>query len=234
MLGLADPRAASTPLIAGCCLEVVSFGKATAGCEAYRPRAVSFTPSPEWWKGHKSHGKALHVLRGFQCRAGVDERRLDGMTFAQQAQDYFSEDENLNFFQRLARAWQILFPKRRTKTSDAAFVKQRLKMILISDRCSVSDEAKRRIVTNIVGALSDFVEIESEDKVQLNVSADPDLGTVYAVTVPVRRVKPEYQEYSRDMKDFEGIQYGDGKVFGEVRTLDIRFENVEVSETEAD
>ncbi|CAF2061992.1 BnaC06g43460D [Brassica napus] len=45
-------------------------------------------------------------------------------------------------------------------------------MILFSDRCAVSDEAKRKIVDNIVHALSDFVEIESEEKVQINVATD--------------------------------------------------------------
>ncbi|MFQ6670309.1 hypothetical protein Gotur_035288 [Gossypium turneri] len=41
---------------------------------------------------------------------------------------------------------------------------------------------------------SDFVEMESKDKVQLSVSTDSDLGTIYSVTVPVQRVKAEYQE----------------------------------------
>lgn len=45
---------------------------------------------------------------------------------------------------------------------------------------------------NIVEALSDFVEIESQDTVQLSLSVDADLGTMYSVTIPVRRVKPEH------------------------------------------
>lgn len=73
-----------------------------------------------------------------------------------------------------------------------SIAKQRLKMILFSDRCAVSDEAKQKIVSNVVSALSDFVEIESQDKVQLSVSTDPSLGTVYSVTMPVRRVKSEF------------------------------------------
>ncbi|PON65988.1 Septum formation topological specificity factor [Parasponia andersonii] len=102
---------------------------------------------------------------------------------------------NMNFFERLNLAWKILFPSPTMKrNSNANIAKQRLKMILFSDRCAVSDEAKQKIVSNIVGALSDFVEIDSQDKVQLSVSTDTDLGTVYSVTVPVRRVKPECQD----------------------------------------
>lgn len=81
---------------------------------------------------------------------------------------------------------EILLP------SIANIAKQRLKMILFSDRCAVSDEAKQKIVSNVVSALSDFVEIESQDKVQLSVSTDPSLDTVYSVTMLVRRVKSEF------------------------------------------
>lgn len=73
------------------------------------------------------------------------------------------------------------------------FAKQRLKMILFSDRYDVSEVAKQKIVSNVVTKLSDFVEIESQDKVQLRVSTDPDHGTIYSVTVPVRRVRLWYQ-----------------------------------------
>lgn len=39
---------------------------------------------------------------------------------------------------------------------------------------------------SIVRAVSDFVEIEAEDLVEVNISTEPDLGTVYSVAVPVR------------------------------------------------
>lgn len=94
-------------------------------------------------------------------------------------------------------------------------------MILFSDRCAVSDEAKQKIVTNIVHALSDFVEIESQDKVQLTVSTDTDLGTIYSVTVPVRRVKPDYQD-SEQIGSITNIEYLDnGERSG---TVDVKFD----------
>uniref|UniRef100_A0A0A0KQS2 Plastid division regulator MinE n=1 Tax=Cucumis sativus TaxID=3659 RepID=A0A0A0KQS2_CUCSA len=101
---------------------------------------------------------------------------------------------NMNFLERLTLAWRIIFPSSAPKMeSNATIAKQRLKMILLSDRCAVNDEAKQKIVDNILSTLSDFVEIDSEDKVQFNVSTDLDLRTIYSVTVPVRRVKAEYQ-----------------------------------------
>lgn len=116
-------------------------------------------------------------------------------TISEEIENFFLNAINMSFFDRLNLAWKIVFPSPTSRrSSNAKIAKQRLKMILFSDRCAVSDDAKRKIVNNIVSALSDFVEIESQDKVQLSVSTDPDLGTVYSVTVPVRRVKPEYQE----------------------------------------
>ncbi|TYH24908.1 hypothetical protein ES288_A03G127700v1 [Gossypium darwinii] len=78
---------------------------------------------------------------------------------------------------------KIVFPSPATRRSSNANIAKQL-----------SDEAKQKIVKNIVRSLSDFVEMESKDKVQLSVSTDSDLGTIYSVTVPVQRVKAEYQE----------------------------------------
>ena len=116
----------------------------------------------------------------------------------------------MSFLERLDLAWKILFPSPSlTRKSNANTAKQRLKMILFSDRCEVSDEAKRKIVSNIVGALSDFVEIDSRDDVQLSVSADSDLGTVYSVTVPVRRVKAAYLDSGEESATIMNIEYKD-------------------------
>ncbi|KAK6921972.1 Cell division topological specificity factor MinE [Dillenia turbinata] len=120
---------------------------------------------------------------------------LSPKSISQEAESFLLNTINMSFFERLNLAWKILFPSQtRRRNSNANIAKQRLKMILFSDRCAVSDEAKQKIVSNIVTALSDFVEIESQEKVQLSMSTDPDLGTIYSVTVPVRRVKAEYQE----------------------------------------
>ncbi|XP_024362873.1 uncharacterized protein [Physcomitrium patens] len=159
------------------------------------------------------------------CRAQFDERQPSRMN---NEEAFSSEEKEESFFERLVRAWAIIFPVKSNPSSNASIAKQRLKMILISDRCSVSDDAKRRIVTNIVGALSDFVEIESEDKIQLNVSSDPDLGTVYSVTVPVRRVRPQYQEFSHELVNTELRSFDYEEEEGNFRMVDIRFEYPDV------
>lgn len=39
---------------------------------------------------------------------------------------------------------------------------------------------------SIVRAVSDYVEIEGEEMVEVNISSDMEIGTVYSVAVPVR------------------------------------------------
>lgn len=165
--------------------------------------------------------KRIHLGRSHRCN-GIMDDGLPNLSVTEESEDFVRKATNMNFFERLNWAWNILFPRKLKRTSNAEIAKQRLKMILFSDRCEVTDEAKRKIVNNIVDALSDFVEIESEDKVQLNVSADPDLGMVYSVTVPVRRVKPEYQDYGENFGDIKNLEYKD--ISGELRTLDIRLD----------
>ncbi|OMO93372.1 Septum formation topological specificity factor MinE, partial [Corchorus capsularis] len=163
-------------------------------------------------------------IRGQTRRlAGItDDFRLSQNAVSQDVESFLLNAINMSFFERLNLAWKIVFPSPPSKRgSNANIAKQRLKMILFSDRCAVSDEAKQKIVKNIVRALSDFVEIESKDKVQLSVSTDTDLGTIYSVTVPVRRVKAEYQEED-EAGTITNIEYRDkGEQSGSV---DVRFD----------
>lgn len=163
-------------------------------------------------------------IRGSSKRlsGSTGDHQLSSSSFSREAESFLLNAINMSFFDRLNLAWKIIFPSRMTRrSSNARIAKQRLKMILFSDRCAVSDEAKQKIVTNIVDALSDFVEIESQDKVQLTVSTDADLGTVYSVTVPVRRVKPEYLDED-EIGAITNIEYKDtGERSGSV---DVRFD----------
>lgn len=162
-----------------------------------------------------------HLGKSHRCYGAGDDD-LPSVSITPDIDDFIRKAVNMSFFERINWAWNILFPRKHMRTSNAEIAKQRLRMILFSDRCAVTDDAKRKIVNNIVGALSDFVEIDSEDKVQLNVSADADLGTVYSVTVPVRRVKPEYQEYSGGFGDIRNLEYRD--VSGQVSSFDIKLD----------
>lgn len=166
-----------------------------------------------------SHGIRCHSKRPL---SSAGEYMLSSSSISQEAESFLLNAINMNFFERLNLAWRIIFPSPTSvRKSNANIAKQRLKMILFSDRCAVSDEAKQKIVSNIVSALSDFVEIESQDKVQLSVSTDAALGTVYSVTVPVRRVRPEYQ-IEDETGTITNIEYKDnGENSGSV---DVKFD----------
>ncbi|XP_076896313.1 cell division topological specificity factor homolog, chloroplastic-like [Bidens hawaiensis] len=176
--------------------------------------------------GSKWPSSITHV-QSTRCHAKrplrlINDYEISTNSINQDAESFLLNAINLNFFERLSLAWKIIFPSpTMIKNSNASVAKQRLKMILFSDRCAVSEEAKQKIVTNIVNSLSDFVVIESQDKVQLSVSTDPALGTIYSVTVPVRRVKAEYQE-----EDGEGtimdVEYKDNGM--DSGLMDVKFE----------
>ena len=163
-------------------------------------------------------------IRGQTKRlAGImGDYKLSSNAVSQEVESFLLNAINMSFFERLNLAWKIVFPSPASRrSSNANIAKQRLKMILFSDRCAVSDEAKQKIVKNIVRTLSDFVEIESKDKVQLSVSTDSDLGTIYSVTVPVLRVKAEYQD-ADEAGTITNIKYKDtGERSGSV---DVRFD----------
>ncbi|PSS13476.1 Cell division topological specificity factor like [Actinidia chinensis var. chinensis] len=167
-----------------------------------------------------SHGMRCHSKRPF---AITGEDKLPPNSIAQEVEMFLLNVVNMSFFHRLNLTWKIIFPTPASRrNSNANIAKQRLKMILFSDRCAVSDEAKQKIVSNIVNALSEFVEIESQDNVQLSVSTDSGLGTIYSVTVPVRRVKPEYLGEADDVATITNIEYKDkGESSGSV---DVRFD----------
>ncbi|KAL9225901.1 hypothetical protein vseg_001776 [Gypsophila vaccaria] len=164
----------------------------------------------------KSDGLSMRCQSNLTFGAAGDERTPIN-SFSQEAETFLLNAINMNFFERLNLAWKIVFPTPKTrKSSNAKIAKQRLKMILFADRCAVSDDAKKKIVKSIVKALSDFVEIESQDNVQVNVSTDMGLGTVCSVTVPVRRVKPQYQE-DDESGSIMNVEYKDkGETSGSV------------------
>lgn len=165
------------------------------------------------------HNTRCHSRRPLEV---FGDYKLSQNPFGQEVEEFLLNAINLNFFERLNLAWKIIFPSPMSrKKSNANIAKQRLKMILFSDRCAVSEEAKQKIVSNVVSALSDFVEIESQDKVQLSVSTDPDLGTIYSVTVPVRRVRTEYQ-IDDESGSITNVEYKDtGESSGSV---DVKFD----------
>ncbi|KAL0372493.1 UNVERIFIED_CONTAM: Cell division topological specificity factor, chloroplastic [Sesamum calycinum] len=152
----------------------------TVECNVFANGTTSVCRSPI------DHNTRLHSK---QPLGNFGEYKLSPNSFSQEIESFLLNTISMNFFDRLNLAWKIMFPSPTSRrNSNANIAKQRLKMILFSDRCAVSDEAKQKIVSNVVNALSDFVEIESQDKVQLSVSTDLDLGTIYSVRAGEIRV----------------------------------------------
>ena len=90
-------------------------------------------------------------------------------------------------------AWNIFFPPTAVSKPRSAREegKNRLRMILVADRCGMTQSSLYEMKHSIVQVLSDFVEVEGgEDLVDVSVTADGEAGTIYSVSVPVRRIKP--------------------------------------------
>ncbi|PRQ53479.1 putative Cell division topological specificity factor MinE [Rosa chinensis] len=167
----------------------------------------------------KEYKSKCHYNQSFGI---AEDSELIPEPVSQETEDFLLDAINMSFFERLNLAWKIMFPSPSTRrNSNAKIAKQRLQMILFSDRCAVTDGAKQKIVSNIVGALSDFVEIDSQDKVQLSVSADSEMGTVYSVTVPVRRVKPEHQAVD-ELGAMKNVEYKDTGTSSD--SVDVKFD----------
>eukprot|EP00879_Flechtneria_rotunda_P003497 GHRR01003727.1.p1 GENE.GHRR01003727.1~~GHRR01003727.1.p1 ORF type:complete len:218 (+),score=61.59 GHRR01003727.1:265-918(+) len=92
---------------------------------------------------------------------------------------------------KMKLAWNIFFPDAPTEVRPKEEAKQRLRMILVADRCGMSPAGLTEMKRNILTAIEDFVDIDSEENIDVNITTDPDVGTVYSVAVPIRRVKPE-------------------------------------------
>eukprot|EP00891_Asterochloris_glomerata_P002648 jgi/Astpho2/2648/e_gw1.00049.43.1_t len=92
---------------------------------------------------------------------------------------------------KVKAAWRIFFPPRVADMTPKDAGKKRLRMILVADRCGMNQASLFEMKHSIVQVVSEFVEIEGEELVDVNISADQDVGTIYTVNVPVRRVKPQ-------------------------------------------
>jgi septum formation topological specificity factor MinE len=55
-------------------------------------------------------------------------------------------------------------------------------MILVADRCAMSGQAMAEMKERIIEVVSDFVDVDEELGVEVNMSQDPEIqGTMYAV-----------------------------------------------------
>ncbi|KAK2079307.1 hypothetical protein QBZ16_002998 [Prototheca wickerhamii] len=78
-------------------------------------------------------------------------------------------------------AWRIFFPERPNDSTPKEEGKNRLRMILVADRCGITPASLSHMRESIVKAVSDYVDIETEEEIEVNLSTDPELGTIYSV-----------------------------------------------------
>eukprot|EP00199_Chlamydomonas_sp_CCMP681_P005674 CAMPEP_0119101730 /NCGR_PEP_ID=MMETSP1180-20130426/703_1 /TAXON_ID=3052 ORGANISM="Chlamydomonas cf sp, Strain CCMP681" /NCGR_SAMPLE_ID=MMETSP1180 /ASSEMBLY_ACC=CAM_ASM_000741 /LENGTH=240 /DNA_ID=CAMNT_0007085897 /DNA_START=37 /DNA_END=759 /DNA_ORIENTATION=- len=92
---------------------------------------------------------------------------------------------------KIQLAWKIFFPDPPMVVTPKDEVMRRLRMVLVADRCGMSPASLSEMKKTIVKALSDYVDIEGEDGIEVTISQEEGLGTVYSVNIPVRRIKAE-------------------------------------------
>lgn len=63
-------------------------------------------------------------------------------------------------------------------------------MILVADRCALSPQCMTDMKRGIIKVVSEFVILDQEEAVDLNMTADEATGALFSVSIPVRRVKP--------------------------------------------
>ena len=105
--------------------------------------------------------------------------------------------EDADFLTKVKAAWRIFFPEK-SSLSPKEEGKKRLRMILVADRCGMSSDSLVGMRESIVKAMTQYVEVEQSEAVEVNMSMDPEVGTIYSVAVPVKRVKPTFRPGKRD------------------------------------
>jgi septum formation topological specificity factor MinE len=85
-----------------------------------------------------------------------------------------------SFLDKLWLVWQVFFPERPAELTPKDGAKQRLRMILVADRCGLSPSGLAEMKRSILLALEDFVDIESEEEIDVTVSVRGPAGAAAA------------------------------------------------------
>ena len=118
-----------------------------------------------------------------------------------------SSDE-LSFWGKIRTAYRIFFPPSAEETARQE-AKKRLRMILVADRCTMSESSMDEMKMKIMDVVGEFVDVDEEQEVDVSMNTDEELGTMYAVSIPVKRVKAEYDAEndasSSASRDYAGL-----------------------------
>ena len=162
--------------------------------------------------GRRTGGGALRVSAAGYDDDGNPIGRDTSFGMREELLKQKREAENIDsFWGKVKAAFKIFFPPTEEETARLE-AKKRLRMILVADRCAMSGQAMSEMKMRIVEVVSDFVDVDEEMGIEVNMSQDPDGvgGTLYAVSIPVRRVKPDFDVENETYGwDEEPIEYDD-------------------------
>jgi len=110
--------------------------------------------------------------------------------------------ERVSFWGKVKAAFAIFFPPSEEETARLE-AKKRLRMILVADRCAMSGAAMSAMKARVVEVVGEFLDVDEDAEVDIATTQDPtgeSITTMYAVSIPVRGVKPQF--------DVENETYG--------------------------
>ena len=110
--------------------------------------------------------------------------------------------ERVSFWGKVKAAFAIFFPPSEEETARLE-AKKRLRMILVADRCAMSGAALSAMKARVVEVVGEFLDVDEDAEVDVATTQDPtgeSITTMYAVSIPVRGVKPQF--------DVENETYG--------------------------
>eukprot|EP00890_Picochlorum_soloecismus_P004231 jgi/Picsp_1/4809/NSC_02177-R1_protein len=146
----------------------------------------------------KKNGGIMHSFGGNKENSFMQMERSMMASSSSPGSSLVPEDADM--ITKIKAAWRIFFPEKKS-LSPKEEGKKRLRMILVADRCGMSSDSLVGMKESIVRAMSDFVEVEAEEAVETNMSMDPEVGTIYSVAVPIRRVKPVFRPVGGQMSE---------------------------------
>jgi len=143
----------------------------SASCSVVPRASSSFASSSQ----HRVRSRAIARARMF-ADADSDARQAE-------AQE--------TFWGKMKMAYRIFFPPSAEDTARQE-AKKRLRMILVADRCTMNEDSMDEMKMRIVEVVGQFVDLDEQQSVDVSMETDAELGTMYAVSIPVKRVKAEY------------------------------------------
>ena len=119
----------------------------------------------------------------------VDARAVDARAVSRRsASGEDAVESDLTFWGKMHMAYRIFFPPSALDTARME-AKKRLRMILVADRCTMSETSMDAMKMKIMDVVGEFVDVDEAQEVDVSMNTDEEFGTMYAVSIPVKRVK---------------------------------------------